>query len=277
VASSPGWGDKLYSEDGLLIYDGEALGYLNDDTPTPPSVNPSLWRQSQLIKRSGLYKVVDGLYQVRLSANLTIVDAPDGLVIIDTTTSALLAKAGLELFRKELNNHKPVVAVIYTRGEGRDRRGGRGGGQRPDRRAGHDRVIRQVRDRRERHHRQRHVPPHVAHLRAPVECDCGLVTLGLSPGVDVINPLVTYISPTDGITKSGETRTLGGWTFEFIYAPDTEAPEEMHIWIPEIKAVTCCRECQPLDAQHPDHPWRPDPGCPELRSVHRRDPRPVGR
>ena len=34
-------------------------------------------------------------------------------------------------------------------------------------------------------------------------------------------------------------RRLGGWTFEFLYAPDTEAPEEFHIWIPEIKAVTC--------------------------------------
>ncbi|MFD0561755.1 alkyl sulfatase dimerization domain-containing protein [Kitasatospora saccharophila] len=34
-------------------------------------------------------------------------------------------------------------------------------------------------------------------------------------------------------------RTLGGWDFEFLYAPDTEAPEEMHIWIPAIKALTC--------------------------------------
>jgi alkyl sulfatase BDS1-like metallo-beta-lactamase superfamily hydrolase len=24
-----------------------------------------------------------------------------------------------------------------------------------------------------------------------------------------------------------------------LYAPDTEAPEEMHIWIPQIKALTC--------------------------------------
>jgi len=28
-------------------------------------------------------------------------------------------------------------------------------------------------------------------------------------------------------------------TFEFLYAPDTEAPEEMHIWIPQLKALTC--------------------------------------
>jgi hypothetical protein len=25
----------------------------------------------------------------------------------------------------------------------------------------------------------------------------------------------------------------------FLYAPDTEAPEEMHTWTPELKALTC--------------------------------------
>ncbi|WP_225448287.1 hypothetical protein [Streptacidiphilus sp. P02-A3a] len=63
----------------------------------------------------GVYKVVDGLYQVRLSANITIVDAPEGLVVIDFGTDIGLAKAGLELFRRELGNDKPVVAAIYTK------------------------------------------------------------------------------------------------------------------------------------------------------------------
>jgi alkyl sulfatase BDS1-like metallo-beta-lactamase superfamily hydrolase len=50
---------------------------------------------------------------------------------------------------------------------------------------------------------------------------------------------ISYIAPTDPITRTGETRNLGGWDFEFLYAPDTEAPEELHIWIPAIKALTC--------------------------------------
>ena len=33
--------------------------------PRPDTVNPSLWRQSQVIHQGGLFKVVDGLYQVR--------------------------------------------------------------------------------------------------------------------------------------------------------------------------------------------------------------------
>ena len=74
-----GWGDRLHSDEGRLIFDNEPLAYITDDAPAPDSVNPSLWRQSQLIKRAGLYKVVDGLYQVRLGASVTIVDAPEGL------------------------------------------------------------------------------------------------------------------------------------------------------------------------------------------------------
>ncbi|MFZ5452550.1 MAG: hypothetical protein ACOZF2_11905 [Thermodesulfobacteriota bacterium] len=37
-------------------------------------MNPSLWRQCQLVIQGGLYKVVDGLYQVRTAdlSNLTI-------------------------------------------------------------------------------------------------------------------------------------------------------------------------------------------------------------
>ncbi len=64
----------------------------------------------------------------------------------------------------------------------------------------------------------------------------------LSNGIGTLvgrNLTVSYLSPTDPITRTGERRTLGGLTFEFLYAPDSEAPEEMHVWIPELKALTC--------------------------------------
>ncbi|MCZ4125092.1 alkyl sulfatase dimerization domain-containing protein [Streptomyces sp. H39-S7] len=48
-----------------------------------------------------------------------------------------------------------------------------------------------------------------------------------------------YIKPTDTITTTGETRTLAGLEFVFQMAPDTEAPEEFHFYIPELKALTC--------------------------------------
>lgn len=64
------------------------------------------------------------------------------------------------------------------------------------------------------------------------------VSSGIGSGT-ATGPTLSYISPTDPITATGQSRTIAGLTFEFLYAPDTEAPEEMHIWIPELKALTC--------------------------------------
>ena len=65
-----------------------------------------------------------------------------------------------------------------------------------------------------------------------------MVTCGIGIGTPRRRP-ISYISPTDGITETGTKRDIAGLTFEFLYAPDTEAPEEMHIWIPQLKALTC--------------------------------------
>ena len=51
---------KVVADDGHVIFDLNALDYITDDAPAPETVNPSLWRQSQVIRRGGLYQVVDG-------------------------------------------------------------------------------------------------------------------------------------------------------------------------------------------------------------------------
>jgi alkyl sulfatase BDS1-like metallo-beta-lactamase superfamily hydrolase len=235
------------ADDGKLLVDGDQLAYVADDAAAPDTVNPSLWRQSQLIKRGGLYEVVPGLYQVRLSANLTIVDAPEGLVIIDTSTSVELARAGLQLFRRELGNDKPVVAVIYTHTHFDHYAGVKGVVDEVDVRSGEIPIIAPgTIESFDKHAIGENVIIGGAMSRRMAytfgmllpHCDCGRVTVGLSAGNERSSQ-ISYISPTDGITTTGDVRRLGGWTFEFLYAPDTEAPEEFHIWIPEIKALTC--------------------------------------
>jgi alkyl sulfatase BDS1-like metallo-beta-lactamase superfamily hydrolase len=62
--------------------------FVKDSAQAPATVNPSLWRQSQLLAQGGLYKVVDGLYQVRSAdlSNLTIIEGDGGIVLkIDNT------------------------------------------------------------------------------------------------------------------------------------------------------------------------------------------------
>jgi alkyl sulfatase BDS1-like metallo-beta-lactamase superfamily hydrolase len=42
------------SADGHVIFDPEWFGFIGDDSPAPDTVNPSLWRQSQVMRRGDL-------------------------------------------------------------------------------------------------------------------------------------------------------------------------------------------------------------------------------
>ena len=78
-------------------------------------MNPSLWRQAQIITRHGLYKVADRIYQVRGFdvSTVTFIDAGTGWIVIDPLTSMEVAQAALELVTEQLGE-KPVLAVIYS-------------------------------------------------------------------------------------------------------------------------------------------------------------------
>src|SRR5258708_4219548 len=81
----------------------------------PPTVNPSLWRQAQLNATNGLFKVTDGVYQVRgfSQANMTMVEGTTGLIVIDTLSTPGAAREALDLYFAP-RPRKPVVAVIYS-------------------------------------------------------------------------------------------------------------------------------------------------------------------
>ncbi|WP_295121860.1 hypothetical protein [uncultured Leifsonia sp.] len=49
--------------DGTVVWDASAYDFVDGDAPT--SVNPSLWRQSKLVAKHGLFEVVEGIYQAR--------------------------------------------------------------------------------------------------------------------------------------------------------------------------------------------------------------------
>ncbi len=100
--------------DGRVVWDNDAYGFLSGgDAPT--SVHPSLWRQSTLAAKQGLYEVVEGIYQVRgldLS-NISFIEGDTGIVVIDPLVSTETAAAALGLYRAHRGD-RPVVAVIYT-------------------------------------------------------------------------------------------------------------------------------------------------------------------
>src|SRR3954451_18765219 len=53
---------KVISEAGRTVWSLEPYGFLSGED-APPTVNPSLWRQSRLNMNPGLFEVVPGVYQ----------------------------------------------------------------------------------------------------------------------------------------------------------------------------------------------------------------------
>ncbi|WP_426595610.1 alkyl/aryl-sulfatase [Cellulomonas sp. McL0617] len=232
--------------DGHVIFDPAWLDYIHDDDPAPDSVNPSLWRQSQVIRRGGLYRVVDGLYQVRNNdiGDLTVVEGEDGLVVIDCTSSVESAAQAMDLIREHVSD-KPVAAVIYTHTH-IDHYGGVKGVVDPADVASGKVAILAPGHQFEKFAIGENVVAGNAMSRRASYAFGGLLDLGphghVTCGIGVLStrsPTISYLSPTDLITETGTRREIAGLEFEFLYAPDTEAPEEMHIWIPQLKALTC--------------------------------------
>src|SRR3982751_6714283 len=58
--------------DGREVWDTQRYAFVKGDAPA--SVNPSLWREQKLNTAAGLFKVVDGIYQIRGydMANITL-------------------------------------------------------------------------------------------------------------------------------------------------------------------------------------------------------------
>lgn len=229
---------------GRVSFDAGSFDYI--EGPAPDTVNPSLWRQSQIIKYAGLFQVTDRIYQVRNHdiANVTIVEGDGGLIVVDVGTVAETTRAAMELYYAHRPERLPVVAVIYTHPHLDHYGGVLGVTSAEDVAAGRVQVIAPGTDfdryalgenvicgnvmaRRAAHAFGNLLPPGPR----------GFVTDGI--GIGHVRGSSAYIPPTDHITRTGEERTLAGLTFQFQMAPDTEAPEEFHFYIPELKALTC--------------------------------------
>jgi alkyl sulfatase BDS1-like metallo-beta-lactamase superfamily hydrolase len=105
---------EVLNEAGGTVWSLRPYSFLENET-APDTVNPSLWRQARLNSIHGLFEVADGMYQIRGMdlSSMTLVEGPQGLIIIDPLLTPATARAGLELYRAHRPD-RPVVAVIYT-------------------------------------------------------------------------------------------------------------------------------------------------------------------
>ena len=104
---------KILAADGTLLKDFDAYGFLAGKAAD--TVNPSLWRHAQLNANFGLFKVMDGVYQLRGFdiANMTLIEGKSGWIVVDPLSAPESASVALAFARQHLGN-KPVSAIIFT-------------------------------------------------------------------------------------------------------------------------------------------------------------------
>ena len=241
----------ITAADGRVVWDNDVYAFLGGDAPA--SVHPSLWRQSHLVAKQGLYEVVEGIYQVRgldLS-NITFVEGDTGIIVIDPLVCTETAAAALALYRKHRGD-RPVRAVIYTHSHVDHFGGVLGVTTQADVDAGRVAVL--APEGFIGHAVQENVYAGTAMTRRAAymygtaldrgprgQVGCGL---GQAPSTGEIGIIV----PTIDITTTGETHTIDGVQIEFQMAPGTEAPAEMHFYFPAFRAL-----CMAENATHNLH------------------------
>ena len=231
----------IKGESGNVIWDPKQYAFIKEGEKAPDTVNPSLWRQSQLINISGLFEVTDGIYQIRNLdlSNMTIIEGKEGVTVVDPLVSAETAKVGMDLYFKN-RGKKPVVAVIYTHSHVDHYGGVRGVVDEADVKAGKVKIYAPA-GFMESAVSENIMAGNVMSRRASymygnlLKADAkGQVGAGL--GTTTSAGTVTLIAPTDYVTKTGEKRVIDGLTYDFMMAPGSEAPAEM-LWFIEEKKV----------------------------------------
>lgn len=243
--------NAVRADDGTVVWDNDTYAFLEGDSPD--SVNPSLWRQSKLAAIDGLFEVVPGIYQVRGMdlSNTSFIEGDEGVVVIDTLLSEETGRAALELYR-EHRGERPVKAVVYTHSHADHFGGVRGFISEDEIGSGKVKIF--APEGFMEHAISENVYAGVAMNRragymygaALERGPQGQVGAGLGQTLSI--GTVTLLPPTDIITTTGHEEIVDGVRMVFQMAPDTEAPSEMLIYLPDFKAL-----CAAEDATHNFH------------------------
>jgi alkyl sulfatase BDS1-like metallo-beta-lactamase superfamily hydrolase len=226
---------------GTIVFTLKGYAFLDTETP-PDTINPSLWRQARLNMNHGLFQVTDRIYQVRGFdiSNMTLIEGARGVIVIDPLISTECAATALALYRAQRGN-KPVTAVIYTHSHVDHYGGVRGVIDEADVKSGlvpviaPNQFLEQV--------TAENVIAGAPMLRRAAfqfgpmlpRGPHGQVDAGL--GKVTSRGTITLIPPTLIITQPLESHTIDGVEIVFQLTPDSEAPAEMHMFYPGLKAL----------------------------------------
>jgi alkyl sulfatase BDS1-like metallo-beta-lactamase superfamily hydrolase len=232
--------DQIVGADGTVVWDIKAREMFQGDCPE--TVNPSLWRQTQLNNIHGLFKITDRVYQVRGYdlANITFVQGDTGWIIIDTGMTAHIAAASLKLANDNLGE-RPVMGVLYTHSHVDHYGGSRGIITEEEAEARNVPIVapdgfltEAVSENLIAGATMRRRATYMYGLMLPMG-PLGHVDTGLGPGQ--ARGSIGLVAPNDIVKATGETRVIDGVEIHFQFTPDAEAPAEMMFYFPQMKAL----------------------------------------
>lgn len=257
-----GWLDNaegriIDGDDNRSAWDLQSYGDLNRDAPD--TVNPSLWRNTQLNAKAGLFEVCDGIYQVRGfdMANTTFIRTDHGWIVFDVLMCKENMKAAKELME---NRFGPldIKAVLYSHSH-------------VDHFGGVEGVItrEQVADAKLslkkqlasgktlvlaptgflKHAISENVYAGIAMARR-AQFQYGTVldkgekgALSVGIGMGQSTGTVGLIAPTYEIGEDVPKLTIDGLEIEFQLTPGTEAPAEMNAYFSKYRALWMAENC----------------------------------
>lgn len=209
----------------------------------PDTVNPLLWQHGEFMGlNEGLFKVTDGIYQVRGFdvANITFIESDTGYIVVDPLNAGETAAAAYELMKEHVAD-KPVVAVLYTHSHSDHFAGISGVVDMEEAMAGKIQIIAPEGFMNETA-KEWLTAGNAMGRRAFYQFgmflqsdERGYVGAGQGPGIS----LGTHdlVPPTIEVTYTGETLNVDGLDIVFQLTPGAEAPAEFNFYIPKYKAV----------------------------------------
>ena len=241
----PGDPDIRDANGGVVWHHQAFEDFLHGEAPT--TVHPSLWRHALLNNYRGLFKVTEGVYQVRGEslANVTFIESDSGYIVIDPLNTAEVAAYALKLFFEHLGE-KPIVAMIYSHTHSDHFGGVKGMISDDDVKSGKIRVIASdgfvewvLKEQGLAAEGMGSRNNYMYGEALPVS-PTGIVDSGLGQAIE--GGEITFIEPTDIIGTNGGSLTIDGVHMEFMYAPG-EAPTGMHVYLPQFKTLHVADNC----------------------------------
>ena len=247
----------IYRDDGVTAWNVDAFAFVRD-AEAPDTVNPSLWRHTQLNTYAGLFEVTDGIYQVRGydMANATFIRTDNGWIVFDV----LMCKEDMAAAKALMEKHfgpLDVKAVLYSHSH-IDHYGGIFGlineedaadASLPlDEQLASGKVVVLAPQGFLEHAVSenlyagpamgRRAQYQYGALMEPGETGRMAIGIGLGQSVGTVG----LLAPTYEVS-SNETIVIDGLEIQFQLTPGTEAPAEMNAWFPRYKGLWLAENC----------------------------------